>query len=84
VRLILPGELAKHAISEGTKSVTSTCLSYRDAYCALSDSACRILVCGCQVDAGVLELDFYLCVFGIHCTSVYFFLIYLYFETIFG
>lgn len=23
VRLILPGELAKHAISEGTKSVTS-------------------------------------------------------------
>ena len=26
VRLILPGELAKHAISEGTKSVTSTCL----------------------------------------------------------
>jgi histone H2B len=24
VRLILPGELAKHAISEGTKSVTST------------------------------------------------------------
>ena len=30
VRLILPGELAKHAISEGTKSVTSTWLSYRD------------------------------------------------------
>ena len=26
VRLILPGELAKHAISEGTKSVTSECL----------------------------------------------------------
>jgi hypothetical protein len=25
VRLILPGELAKHAISEGTKSVTSKC-----------------------------------------------------------
>lgn len=25
VRLILPGELAKHAISEGTKSVTSAC-----------------------------------------------------------
>jgi histone H2B len=25
VRLILPGELAKHAISEGTKSVTSMC-----------------------------------------------------------
>ena len=28
VRLILPGELAKHAISEGTKSVTSTCGSW--------------------------------------------------------
>ncbi|KAH7928624.1 histone-fold-containing protein [Leucogyrophana mollusca] len=26
VRLILPGELAKHAISEGTKSVTKVCL----------------------------------------------------------
>jgi histone H2B len=25
VRLILPGELAKHAISEGTKSVTKVC-----------------------------------------------------------
>jgi histone H2B len=24
VRLILPGELAKHAVSEGTKAVTST------------------------------------------------------------
>ena len=31
VRLILPGELAKHAISEGTKSVTKvTGLSYHD------------------------------------------------------
>ncbi|KAF8962555.1 histone-fold-containing protein [Flammula alnicola] len=29
VRLILPGELAKHAISEGTKSVTSTSASCR-------------------------------------------------------
>lgn len=26
VRLILPGELAKHAISEGTKSVTKVCV----------------------------------------------------------
>jgi histone H2B len=26
VRLILPGELAKHAVSEGTKAVTSTFL----------------------------------------------------------
>ena len=30
VRLILPGELAKHAISEGTKSVTSTYLAAVD------------------------------------------------------
>ena len=27
VRLILPGELSKHAISEGTKSVTKVCRS---------------------------------------------------------
>jgi hypothetical protein len=43
--LILPGALAKHVISEGTKSVTSTCLPYPYAYCAVSDSACRILRC---------------------------------------
>ena len=30
VRLILPGELAKHAISEGTKSVTSMYLAAAD------------------------------------------------------
>ncbi|KAI0065373.1 histone-fold-containing protein, partial [Artomyces pyxidatus] len=29
VRLILPGELSKHAISEGTKSVTSKCTLLR-------------------------------------------------------
>jgi hypothetical protein len=29
VRLILPGELAKHAISEGTKSVTKVSFSYQ-------------------------------------------------------
>ena len=28
VRLILPGELAKHAVSEGTKAVTSTFTFY--------------------------------------------------------
>ena len=28
VRLILPGELSKHAISEGTKSVTKVCISH--------------------------------------------------------
>ncbi|KAF8422606.1 histone-fold-containing protein, partial [Boletus edulis BED1] len=31
VRLILPGELAKHAISEGTKSVTSSYCVFHDA-----------------------------------------------------
>ena len=34
VRLILPGELAKHAISEGTKSVTKVC--YSSLSCTLS------------------------------------------------
>ena len=39
VRLILPGELAKHAISEGTKSVTL--VHYvRFALCAASDIVC--------------------------------------------
>jgi histone H2B len=28
VRLILPGELAKHAVSEGTKAVTSMSIAY--------------------------------------------------------
>jgi histone H2B len=28
VRLILPGELAKHAVSEGTKAVTSMSITY--------------------------------------------------------
>ena len=32
VRLILPGELAKHAISEGTKSVTKVCILTRRKY----------------------------------------------------
>lgn len=32
VRLILPGELAKHAISEGTKSVTSALISVEARY----------------------------------------------------
>jgi histone H2B len=31
VRLILPGELAKHAISEGTKSVTSKLMAWLNA-----------------------------------------------------
>jgi hypothetical protein len=35
VRLILPGELAKHAISEGTKSVTSMYLAFVDVFFVL-------------------------------------------------
>ena len=66
VRLILPGELAKHAISEGTKSVTSTyTFKYRMRYTWLTD-ACRVLLvrqvnvyllihldCICRVESSV-------------------------------
>lgn len=48
VRLILPGELAKHAISEGTKSVTSTC-SVGRSMVHLLKSVYRVLFV-CQVD----------------------------------
>ena len=51
VRLILPGELAKHAISEGTKSVTSTCFVNNDQYVILIWSF-RVL-CWCKI-SGVL------------------------------
>ncbi|CAB1328273.1 unnamed protein product [Coregonus sp. 'balchen'] len=37
VRLLLPGELAKHAVSEGTKAVTKSPLSYSSASCPYSD-----------------------------------------------
>ena len=49
VRLILPGELAKHAISEGTKSVTSMFASVFPL-CVYSPFSFRILVGGCQID----------------------------------
>jgi hypothetical protein len=48
VRLILPGELAKHAISEGTKSVTSIYLALFN----IEENAklfYRILISGCEV-----------------------------------
>ncbi len=55
VRLILPGELAKHAISEGTKSVTKVCnLLFVDRACLTSSP---VLVGRCQVIFGfVLRL----------------------------
>ena len=49
MRLILPGELAKHAISEGTKSVTSEYLQFIDMFHTLM-SPTRVLISGCQVD----------------------------------
>lgn len=51
VRLILPGELAKHAISEGTKSVTSTCPLFHLRAALELIVLCRVLVCWCQVIA---------------------------------
>ena len=50
VRLILPGELSKHAISEGTKSVTSEYfnLNSKTSYWLLS---IRILIGWSQVDS---------------------------------
>ena len=39
VRLILPGELAKHAVSEGTKAVTSTCPPLTALTCVLEYSS---------------------------------------------
>lgn len=48
VRLILPGELAKHAISEGTKSVTKV-LAYASPHLHLCSLRPPVLIIGCQV-----------------------------------
>lgn len=50
VRLILPGELAKHAISEGTKSVTSTLLVFFVTVFGADISMNRVLRWRCEVD----------------------------------
>ena len=54
VRLILPGELAKHAISEGTKSVTKVCI------CLLFISFCSLqsLVLECRGEVDRYSLSF--------------------------
>ena len=52
VRLILPGELAKHAISEGTKSVTSTCYLPQLEWLQDLTVVCRVLFGWCQVNNG--------------------------------
>lgn len=49
VRLILPGELAKHAISEGTKSVTKVCFYAPDSILD-SNSLPLVLECKREVD----------------------------------
>ena len=50
VRLILPGELAKHAISEGTKSVTKVCLHPLSDILNDSDSFVLVLERKCEVE----------------------------------
>ena len=45
VRLILPGELAKHAISEGTKSVTK--VGYFDQCCRLGKGFSDVYLLRC-------------------------------------
>ncbi len=51
VRLILPGELAKHAISEGTKSVTSAYSQGFPPIDIIADiSVFRILISRSQID----------------------------------
>ena len=59
VRLILPGELAKHAISEGTKSVTSKFI-FHVAYARFNESLCRIF--------GYWQMIAFV---GFHCYTLY-------------
>ena len=51
VRLILPGELAKHAVSEGTKAVTkfTSALAPRNV-CSLKTTGTRLLVSATQTN----------------------------------
>ena len=51
VRLILPGELAKHAISEGTKSVTKVSPFSKRHRVLRTDYALSVLERGCEVDS---------------------------------
>ncbi|KAF8903947.1 histone-fold-containing protein, partial [Gymnopilus junonius] len=63
VRLILPGELAKHAISEGTKSVTSRVLILITGILFLTNRHFRILICWCQVIMSIGLLGWVFCAF---------------------
>ena len=66
VRLILPGELAKHAISEGTKSVTKVSRPSRTLLISSADCCPSVLERGREVDSlgrGSLMLYFILVLF---------------------
>ena len=65
VRLILPGELAKHAISEGTKSVTSKPSSFSTVTCC----SCRLQSSRQREPSNRTILHFSLCL----CITVYIF-----------
>ena len=57
VRLILPGELAKHAISEGTKSVTKVNqFRLSRVIISLTTTTCLVLQRWCQVNYRLLSL----------------------------
>ena len=67
VRLILPGELSKHAISEGTKSVTKVC-GNRSVLCSFYLRHCSSPV---QVPSRLDHLGF-LYHITVYCYSIYF------------
>lgn len=63
VRLILPGELAKHAISEGTKSVTKVRYAFfysQRRVLTTWPPYLLVLECRCQVDCYLY--DYYFCI----------------------
>jgi hypothetical protein len=68
VRLILPGELSKHAISEGTKSVTKVCTPVR-CRCLKLIVIFTVLECGGEVDFYVY-CSLFSSVFLLYCRGV--------------
>ena len=66
VRLILPGELSKHAISEGTKSVTKVCFHIPSVLCHPDSLPRAVLELGCEVSFGLVGSSvLYYCIFPI-------------------
>ena len=72
VRLILPGELAKHAISEGTKSVTKVSRSQVDCEVANLTSSHLVFQRWYQVNYQLLHLISFRCVVVYHTHAVAF------------